>query len=60
MVRIVDLCLLPNLHIILKDLAVSNKIFGTYLNEIEGKTVSQKTPEVQVEIVSVAMNIMSL
>ena len=60
MVRIVDGRLLENITIECKNLVTSNEIFGPDLIALKGKTVSQKTPEVQVEIESVPVAIMSL
>ena len=60
MVRIVDGRLLTNITIECKNLVTSNEIFGPDLIALKGKTVSQKTPEVQVEIESVPVAIMSL
>ena len=60
MVRIIDGCMLENIPIICKELAASNKMIGPVLNALKGKTVSDRTPEVQVEINSVPVAIMSL
>ena len=41
-------------------LVVANKIFGSNLNVIKGKTVSLNTPEVRINISNVPISIMSL
>ena len=60
MVRVVDMRLIENLPIRRKALTAANKIFGPDLNALKGKTVSQKTYELQVEIASVSMAFTSL
>ena len=60
MVRIVDVRLLADMPIFRKDPAAANKIFGSDFNALNGKTVSHKIPELQVEILSIPVAIMSL
>ena len=52
--------LIANAPISCKGLTAANKIFGTELNALKGKTVSHKNSGVQVEIASVPVAIIGL
>ena len=60
MVRIVDGRLLANIPIGCKDFLAANKIFGPDINALKGKTISHKTPRLQMKIASVPVAIMTL
>ena len=60
MVLIVDGRLLANISIGCKDLVAANKIFGPDINALKGRTISHKTPRLQMKIASVPVAIMTL